>query len=178
MTPKIFSKRLFFFSLIIIAAFLIMPLKGNAAGNAPVAATQLVKRLFPASADKFVFEEIKSLNDSDAFELESRGDKIIIRGNNANSMAVGLNHYLKYYCHVSVSWYRDDKVSLPANLPVVPDKISQIARCKNRFFLNYCTFGYTMPWWKWNDWQWFIDWMALNGINMPLAITGEGGSMV
>jgi len=30
-----------------------------------------------------------------------------------------------------------------------------------------------MPWWKWSDWQWFIDWMALNGINMPLSITGQ-----
>lgn len=30
-----------------------------------------------------------------------------------------------------------------------------------------------MPWWKWSEWEWFIDWMALNGINMPLAITGQ-----
>ncbi|RYF46495.1 MAG: hypothetical protein EOO38_14005, partial [Cytophagaceae bacterium] len=52
-------------------------------------------------------------------------------------------------------------------------KVRQLARCKNRFFLNYCTFGYSMPWWQWNDWQWFIDWMALNGINTPLAITGQ-----
>jgi alpha-N-acetylglucosaminidase len=30
-----------------------------------------------------------------------------------------------------------------------------------------------MPWWKWPQWERFIDWMALNGINMPLAITGQ-----
>jgi len=30
-----------------------------------------------------------------------------------------------------------------------------------------------MPWWGWDDWQRLIDWMALNGINMPLAITGQ-----
>ncbi|MEI3155517.1 MAG: alpha-N-acetylglucosaminidase TIM-barrel domain-containing protein [Odoribacter sp.] len=42
-----------------------------------------------------------------------------------------------------------------------------------RFFLNYCTFGYTMAWWQWRDWERFIDWMALNGVNMPLAITGQ-----
>ncbi|WP_228400895.1 alpha-N-acetylglucosaminidase [Chryseobacterium taichungense] len=39
--------------------------------------------------------------------------------------------------------------------------------------MNYCTFGYTMPWWKWKDWERFIDWMALNGVNLPLAITGQ-----
>ncbi|MCR5518785.1 MAG: alpha-N-acetylglucosaminidase, partial [Bacteroidales bacterium] len=38
---------------------------------------------------------------------------------------------------------------------------------------NYCTFGYTMPWWTWKQWERFIDWMALNGVNMPLAITGQ-----
>jgi alpha-N-acetylglucosaminidase len=44
---------------------------------------------------------------------------------------------------------------------------------KYRFFFNYCTFGYTMPFWNWREWERCIDWMALNGINMPLAITGS-----
>jgi alpha-N-acetylglucosaminidase len=30
-----------------------------------------------------------------------------------------------------------------------------------------------MAWWDWERWQREIDWMAMNGINMPLAITGE-----
>jgi alpha-N-acetylglucosaminidase len=30
-----------------------------------------------------------------------------------------------------------------------------------------------MSWWDWNRWEKEIDWMALNGINMPLAVTGE-----
>jgi alpha-N-acetylglucosaminidase len=30
-----------------------------------------------------------------------------------------------------------------------------------------------MSWWNWDRWQKEIDWMALHGINMPLAITGE-----
>jgi alpha-N-acetylglucosaminidase len=160
-------------ALCIIAFIQFTPSKTYASVQDAVAAGQLVKRLFPAAANKFVFEQLSTANDSDVFELESINGKVVIRGNNANSMAVGLNHYLKYYCNVSVSWNKADKVSLPAELPVITHKITQTARCKNRFFLNYCTFGYTMPWWKWDDWQWFIDWMALNGINMPLAITGE-----
>ena len=62
---------------------------------------------------------------------------------------------------------------MPATLPAVDKKVTVDARCKDRFFLNYCTFGYTMPWWQWEDWEHFIDWMALNGINLPLAITGQ-----
>ena len=30
-----------------------------------------------------------------------------------------------------------------------------------------------MPYWKWSDWERLIDWMALNGITMPLAISGQ-----
>ncbi len=30
-----------------------------------------------------------------------------------------------------------------------------------------------MSWWNWERWQKEIDWMAMNGINMPLAITGQ-----
>ena len=55
----------------------------------------------------------------------------------------------------------------------IEGKIRIKARAQERFFLNYCTFGYTMPWWQWRDWERLIDWMALNGVNMPLAITGQ-----
>lgn len=137
-----------------------------------VVAMQLLSRIAPQYSKQVRFHKLPD-SKSDFFELESTGDKIVIGGNNANSMAVGLNYYLKYYCLTTVSWNAKDPVQLPKVLPKVATKIKVDPRCKNRFFLNYCTFGYTMPWWKWNDWERFIDWMALNGINMPLAITGQ-----
>lgn len=88
-------------------------------------------------------------------------------------MAVGLNYYLKHYCHTHVSWYASDSIVMPKELPMVNESVSRQAKCDNRFFLNYCTFGYTMPYWKWQDWERLIDWMALNGVTMPLAITGQ-----
>lgn len=97
----------------------------------------------------------------------------MISGNNANSMAVGLNHYLKYYCNVEVGWFSYDTFTMPESLPKVKKPVTLNARVGERFFLNYCTFGYTMPWWQWEEWEHFIDWMALNGINLPLAITGQ-----
>ena len=134
-------------------------------------AKMLTKRIAPAFADKIIFSLVSSPNDK--FELNWDNKKLIISGNNANSMAVGLNYYLKYYCHTSVSWYITDKIFLPAKMPAVTQPVHHDARCTSRFMLNYCTFGYTMPWWGWKEWERFIDWMALNGINMPLAITGE-----
>src|SRR6187402_3561535 len=125
----------------------------------------LAARIVPAYSNRIDFEKINSKKD--AFSIESKNGRLVISGNNYNSMAVGLNHYLKYYCNTSVSWYKADKIDVPAEMPTVPTKIFQEARVPNRFFLNYCTFGYTMPWWKWDDWERLIDWMALNGITMP-----------
>lgn len=135
---------------------------------------QMAERLFPEHASRFSF--VQDADDScgkDWYEIEAEGRKIVISGNNANSMAVGLNSYLNNYCHTSVSWYLDDKIQMPEELPLPETKVRSEARCENRFFLNYCTFGYTMPWWSWEEWERFIDWMALNGVNLPLAITGQ-----
>lgn len=142
------------------------------AGNSDVGVAKgLTKRLLPRYADKFQFRKINSERDS--FCLWSEKGWIVIGGNNANSMAVGLNHYLKNYCFTTVSWYKDDPIELPAQLPAVEGRVGAAARMPMRFFLNYCTYGYTMPWWSWADWEHFIDWMALNGVNLPLAITGQ-----
>lgn len=131
----------------------------------------LAERVIPEQADQFIFKVVKS--SKDRFRLESKGQKIQISGNNANSLAVGLNHYLKYYCNVEVGWFSHDTYTMPAVLPKVSKPVTVDARVKDRFFLNYCTFGYTMPWWQWEEWEHFIDWMALNGVNLPLAITGQ-----
>jgi alpha-N-acetylglucosaminidase len=137
-------------------------------------ANALAMRLSQRLSQKVSFELITATDkQGDIFTLESRGDKVVIGGNNANSMAVGLNRYLNRYCKTTVSWYGDIAVNLPTTLPDIPEKETVEARVPQRFFLNYCTFGYTMPFWDWDDWERFIDWMALNGINMPLAITGQ-----
>lgn len=133
---------------------------------------EMVKRLVPEHAEVFRFEQL-AVDGQDRYEIEAIKGKVVIRGNNANSMAVGLNYYLSQYCLTTVSWYADDKVETPDVLPLPSEKITSSARCKQRFFLNYCTFGYSMPWWKWRDWERLIDWMALNGVNLPLAITGQ-----
>ena len=68
-------------------------------------AEALLKRLLPSYIESFQFQKLKG--EKDCFTIESVKDKIVIGGNNANSMAMGLNHYLKYYCLTTVSWYAD-----------------------------------------------------------------------
>ncbi|MDE6368868.1 MAG: alpha-N-acetylglucosaminidase, partial [Muribaculaceae bacterium] len=137
------------------------------------AASELAARVVPSIAGRIEFVKSESADNVDCFSLRSEGDRIVITGNNAGAMAVGLNYYLKKYCLTEVSWYADEPVQLPDEIPAVDSEVTVDARLANRFFLNYCTSGYSMPFWQWRDWERFIDWMALNGVNLPLATTGQ-----
>lgn len=95
----------------------------------------LFDRILGEKSGQFIIEKASTGQDVDYYEVESVGNKVVIRGNNSNSIAVGLNHYLKYYCLTSVSWYADDPIQLPEVLPVVPEKVVVKSLCKNRFFL-------------------------------------------
>ena len=166
-------KNLLAFSVLI--ALFVMTGCGRAAhdGSPDAKATaELAARILPDHVSGFRFETLPA-DSCDFFTLRSEGGKIVIGGNNANAMAVGLNYYLKYYCHVNIGWFAWDKGRMPKKLPAVESPVEIAARVPQRFFLNYCTYGYTMPWWGWKEWEHFIDWMALNGINLPLAITGQ-----
>lgn len=137
------------------------------------AAIELIKRVVPDHADRFVVEFIeKDTDGKDIFELESSGDKIILRGNDGVSIASALNHYLKHFCHCQITW-NGTNLNIPDPMPTVSEKVVRKSPYKYRYYLNYCTFNYTASWWQWDRWQWEIDFMALNGVNMPLAVTGQ-----
>jgi len=137
------------------------------ATEATDSAKHLVQRLIPKHATQFAFEVIPADEGRDVFEIESRDGKAVIRGNNGVAMAMGLNWFLKHHCHCHVSWY-GDQLNLPQPLPRVEPKVRQVCWAKHRYFLNYCCFGYSLPWWDWQQWERLIDWMALNGVNLPV----------
>lgn len=134
---------------------------------------ELIERIIPGKSENFILETIPPVNNQEVFELESVNGKIVLRGSSTLAMTRAFNWYLNHFCHTSVSWYKEEPIDTLSVLPQVTEKIIRLSRFENRFFLNYCTFGYTTLWWQWDDWERFIDWMALNGINMPLAITGQ-----
>ena len=137
-----------------------------------LAMNEMAKRLFDNHSNDFIFLQIPSDNGNDVFEIESDKKKIVIKGNNGVAMARGLNWYIKYYCHQNVSW-SDTRILLDKKLPKVNQKVRKSCWARDRYFLNYCAFGYSMVWWEWDQWEMLIDWMALNGINMPLSVTGQ-----
>lgn len=130
----------------------------------------LLERIDPGASKKFIIQVKKG--SSDFFELDQKGDKVVIRGNNYVNIATGLNWYLKYYAGIHLSW-NGMTAKLPESLPKVSTPVRKETNLALRYDFNYCTYSYTMAFWDWERWEKEIDWMALHGINLPLAVVGQ-----
>ena len=134
---------------------------------------ELLERIDSGASKKFKTELVKAgKDDADFFELSQQGKRVVVRGNTWVNVATGVNWYLKYYAGVHITW-NNPKAKLPDVLPAVTQKERRETALKLRYDFNYCTFSYSMAFWDWERWQQEIDWMALHGVNMPLAIVGE-----
>ena len=131
--------------------------------------TGLLERIDKGASKKFIIQQQKS--DVDFFELDQKGNKVVVRGNNYVSIATGINWYLKYHAGIHLSW-NGMTADLPEVLPAVTQKERHETTLPYRYAYNYCTFSYSMAFWDWERWQQEIDWLALHGVNLSLALTG------
>ena len=131
---------------------------------------ELLERIDKGASAKFKTQLVKS--DKDFFELDQQGSKVVVRGNTWVNIASGINWYLKYYAGIHLSW-NQMQAQLPAVLPAVAQKERHETDLTLRYAFNYCTFSYSMAFWDWKRWEQEIDWLALHGVNLPLAIVGE-----
>ena len=129
----------------------------------------LLERIDRGASKKFIIQQQKS--EIDFFELDQKGSKVVVRGNNYVSIATGINWYLKYYAGIHLSW-NGMTADLPEVLPAVTKKERHETNLPYRYAYNYCTFSYSMAFWDWERWQQEIDWMALHGVNLSLSLTG------
>lgn len=133
----------------------------------------LLERIDKGASSRFILELVDSTGTSSGFfELDQKGEKVIVRAGNYIDMAAGVNWYLKYYAGVHISW-NSMTADLPDVLPAVPEKERHETDLVHRYYLNYCTCSYSAAFWDWDRWEKEIDWMALHGMNMPLSITGS-----
>lgn len=138
------------------------------------AAHALIVRVLPDAAERFTCELIPADSGRDVSEYEAGPQNtIVLRGNSANALAVAFNQYLRREAHLDYDWLAAGPLHPSDALPAPAAKLRLTCAAAERFFLNYCTYGYTLPWWNWTQWERFLDWMAMNGINRPLLQTGQ-----
>ncbi|XP_053555182.1 alpha-N-acetylglucosaminidase [Bombina bombina] len=152
-------------------------LKAQMNDDVQTAAVQdLLRRLIGDRADEFsvtVDSTLAGKEGLDTYRLSSlQGGRVEVVGSTGVAAATGCYSYLKYYCGCHISW---SGVQLQVPSPLPPVKNPVIVKTSNRFryYQNVCTSSYSFVWWNWDRWEKEIDWMALNGINMPLAFTGQ-----
>lgn len=132
--------------------------------------TDMLERIDKGASKKFKIELRTA--DRDFFELDQSGNRVVVRGNTWVNIATGVNWYLKHHAGIHLSW-NNMTATLPARLPRVTTRERHETDLTLRYDFNYCTFSYTMAFWDWNRWQTELDWMALHGVNLPLAVVGE-----
>ena len=140
--------------------------------NVYPAVKALIHRVVPQIENNIIVDSVAGENGKDVFEIYSEGDKIVLAGSSPVAVATALNWYLKYYCHCHFSRVADN-MNLPNELPAVKEKVRIVSPCKYRYWLNYCTYNYTMSFWGWKQWERELDWAAMQGINLMLAINGS-----
>ena len=131
-----------------------------------VPAKSVIRRLIGDRVNEIRFHHIPAEDGLDSFEIVSKNGKLQIGGSSTVAICYGFNTYLKDACNSMVTW-SGKNLNIPVKWPEYEKK--QSSPYKFRYYLNVCTFGYTTPYWDWSRWEKELDWMALHGINMPLA---------
>ncbi|XP_029641945.1 alpha-N-acetylglucosaminidase isoform X2 [Octopus sinensis] len=142
-----------------------------------VTAKGVLQRLIPNRANEFNIHVDPQLeeDEKDVFTLvtDPATGKLNISGNTGVVAVWGFYHYLKYHCGCHVAW-GGSQLKIPKPLPVIPAPAHKMkSNDKFRYYQNVCTVSYSFAWFNWTQWETHIDWMALHGINFPLAFTGQ-----
>ena len=111
--------------------------------------------------------------ETDSYAWEVSGDGVLkVEGTSAIALTKGFYDYVLSGGYGISSWTAD-RLDLPANLPAC-ERVEKTSPFRNHLFYNVCTYGYTSPFWGWEQWEHELDWLALHGFDMPLSpIAGE-----
>ncbi len=136
-------------------------------------ASAVIAREFgPEAARRIRFEALPgSAAGKSMYEYEARGGILTVRGGTTVALTRGAYDYLKDQGLGEVSWSatRIDTSSPWPDCPVV----RRASPVPFRYYFNVVTYGYSMPYWTWERWEREIDWMALHGMNLPLALVAQ-----
>lgn len=136
------------------------------------------------TADNFKFVLDPTLHQTqETFVIGAEEGKILIKGTTISAITTGIGWYLNHIAKVNIAWNSLNEKTVDfgksgaayvenINLPRPTTTETHTSDAKYRYYLNTCTFGYSMTSWTWTRWQQEIDWMALHGINMPLQLVG------
>ena len=135
------------------------------------AAKAVVERTFGAFPRNVRFESAEAAPDGYNRYVQSVGDGCLtVKGSSPVAICRGFYDYILDNGYGVASW-TGNRLSLPGKLPEMEEK-EIVSPYRVHLYQNVCTYGYTYPFWKWEQWEKEIDWMALHGFDMVLSPIG------
>lgn len=116
-------------------------------------------------ASKFEADFIQG--DGDKFTLSDKNGKILIEATTPIAACAGFGYYLKKYCKCYFGPITKN-ITILKSLPRIGEKIIRTSKFRYRYFMNYCTFSYTLLFSGWSDYERLIDWLLVSGVNLVL----------
>lgn len=107
----------------------------------------------------------------DVYETLVKDGKLRIEGSSGVALCRGFYEYVKSM-GAGISSWSGNRLEWPEHIPDAEVR-RVVSPFRNHYYLNVVTYGYTMPYWDWERWEQEIDWMALHGIDMPLALVAN-----
>ena len=150
---------------------LLLPLVLVSAAAQPVEEPRAVlRRLIGARADDIALRLESGSAKGDWFAYQASGGKLTIAASSKVALCSGFYQYLKAK-GLGMSTWSGKRIDLPPKWPDAP-RTSASTPFRFRQYFNVVTYGYSMPYWSWERWEKELDWMALHGVNMPIALVG------
>lgn len=110
-------------------------------------------------------------NGCDVFETTVKNGALYIEASSGVAACRAFYEYVKSHHAGIVSW-SGNRLRLPDELPE-QETLRKESPFQHHYYFNVVTYGYTMPYWDWERWEREIDWMALHGVDMPLALVAN-----
>lgn len=107
----------------------------------------------------------------DRFETEVKKGKLYVRGSSPVALCRGFYDYVKSHGYGICSW-SGNRADIPQTLQDQSPR-TVVSPFRDHYYFNVVTYGYTMPYWDWARWEKELDWMALHGVDMPLALVAQ-----
>lgn len=160
------------FQRLLLGAAAFSPVALHAESGKPSPAAQaLVSRLLGKDNAAKIRCELYSSKD-EGYTITTLGDTLILRASTIPALGAALNDWMRHEAKLQLSW-TGENLQLPSELPLPKEPRSARCTLPYRVAYNFCTFGYTMPWWQWDKWERELDFLTLMGVNMPLAMIGH-----
>lgn len=116
-------------------------------------------------------EMIEKTDGKDIFEVAVINGTLHVKSSSYVGLCRGFYDFIRSRQYGMMTW-NGKRCDLPDKWENMP-AYSVVTPFRDHYYFNVVTYGYTLPYWDWERWEQEIDWMALHGLDMPLALVAN-----